>query len=49
MTILRYTCTQCGLITRVEQGDDYRACACRAPYDIVNEDEEISQEPVGGE
>lgn len=39
MTIYRYTCTQCGLVTRVEEGQDYRAYSCRAPYDIVNEDD----------
>lgn len=39
MAVVRYTCTQCGLVTRVEEGQDHRACACQAPYDIVREDE----------
>ena len=37
MSILRYTCTKCGLVTRVEEGQDYRACMCHAPYDLVDE------------
>lgn len=51
MAILRYTCTQCGIITRVEEGDDFRACACRAAYDIVNEETEAAAaaNPPSGE
>lgn len=37
--ILRYTCTQCGIVTRVEENQDHVAYACQAPYDIVNEEE----------
>lgn len=40
MAILRYTCTQCGIITRVEEGEPYVACACQAPHDVVNEDDD---------
>ena len=40
MPILRYTCTACGLVTRVEAGDSHRACACKAPFVVVDEDEE---------
>jgi hypothetical protein len=46
MTVLRYTCTACGIVTRVEDGQDYRVCVCRAPYDLVNEDEEAAMPPV---
>lgn len=34
MTILRYTCTNCGLVTRVQEGQDYRACGCFVEYTI---------------
>ncbi len=34
MSILKYTCTNCGLVTRVQAGQDYRACGCFAEYDI---------------
>lgn len=37
--ILRYTCTQCGLVTRVEEGGDHIACACGAPYEVEAEPE----------
>lgn len=40
MPILRYTCTACGLETRAEEGQDYRACCCRKRFIVVNEDEE---------
>lgn len=36
--IVRYTCKQCGLVTRVEEGQDYRACACQpADHDVEPE------------
>jgi rubredoxin len=41
--IVRYTCTNCGLVTRVEAGDAYVACACRAPF--VEEPEEPAEAP----
>lgn len=36
--ILRYTCTACGLVTRVTGDQDHKACACAAPFDVVDED-----------
>jgi len=42
MTIWRYTCQGCGLVTRVVDNQDYRACACKTDYDVVNEDEEAA-------
>lgn len=33
-TIIRYTCRSCGLVTRVEEGQDYRVCVCNAGYDV---------------
>jgi hypothetical protein len=45
MPVIRYTCTACGIVTRVEDGQDYRVCVCRAPFDIVNEDEPPPSEP----
>lgn len=40
MAILRYTCSACGIETRVEEGQDWRVCVCKAEYTVVNEDEE---------
>jgi hypothetical protein len=40
MSILRYTCTKCGLETRAEEGQDFRACCCKVRLVVVNEDEE---------
>lgn len=42
MPILRYTCTACGLVTRAEPDQEYRACVCKAEYVIINEDEEAA-------
>lgn len=39
MAILIYTCSECGLVTRVEEGQDFRACNCREPYQIVREED----------
>lgn len=41
MTIIRYECQNCGLVTRVEEGQEHTACVCRAPYNI-----EIESEPT---
>ena len=53
MTILRYTCTDCGIVTRVEQGQSYCACACRGGFEMVNESDEsqtvVIIEPVNPE
>jgi len=43
MAIIRYTCSVCGIVTRVVEGmgQDHVACQHRdAPFDAVNEDEE---------
>lgn len=40
MGIKRYTCTACGIVTRVEDGQDHKACQCEAPFDVVNDEEE---------
>lgn len=32
-----YTCKQCGLVTRVEEGQNHEACMCKAGYDVVDE------------
>ena len=37
MPIVTYTCLRCGLRTRVQFGQDYRACACDAGYDTDND------------
>jgi len=34
MPVIRYTCTACGLVTRVEEGQDHIACACGASYQV---------------
>ncbi len=39
--IVRYTCTQCRLVTRVQEGDDHIACACGAPYEVEPEPEPV--------
>ena len=39
MKIIRYECQQCGLVTRVEEGQDYKACACVAEYSVFVEDD----------
>ena len=41
MHILRYTCVQCGIVTRMEQGQSYCACACNAAYEMVDERDEV--------
>jgi len=53
MAILIYTCSECGLVTRVEEGQDFRACNCRVPYQIVREDDgtviqAMPEKPNGG-
>lgn len=42
MAILRYTCPECGIVTRVEEGQAYKACACREVPFVVNEEEEAA-------
>jgi rubredoxin len=43
MAIIRFTCTICGLVTRVEEGQDHVACAHKnGPFEVVNEDEEAN-------
>jgi len=37
MPVVRYTCTSCGLITLVEEGQDHIACACGAAYQVEPE------------
>ena len=44
--ILRYTCTACGLVTRVEGNADHRACMCGAPYAAEREEEDGSLTPL---
>ena len=45
MVIYRYKCTECGLVTRVEDEGAWKACACVAPADVVNEDDPPPPEP----
>lgn len=49
MGVVRYTCTACGLITRVEEGQDHISCACGAPYDVRREDDAPADPAPGGE
>ena len=41
--VFQYTCTACGLVTRVQQGQNHKACACEAEYEIVNESLEVDE------
>lgn len=44
MPVIRYTCTACGLVTRVEEGQNHIACACGAEY--VSEPEAPPPDPA---
>lgn len=44
--VLRYTCLQCGLVTRVQGDQNHKACACEAPFDVVDEDLEPDLPPM---
>jgi predicted nucleic acid-binding Zn ribbon protein len=46
MTIYRYTCSECGIVTRVQDNQSWKACACQAPPEVVNEDEEAQGDGV---
>jgi acetone carboxylase gamma subunit len=46
MTIYCYTCSECGLVTRVEDNHPWKACVCQAPPVVVNEDEEAQGDGV---
>lgn len=41
--IVRYTCDNCGLVTRVEEGQNHKACSCNATYTV---ELEIDPAPV---
>jgi len=45
MIIYRHTCMQCGLLTRVEDNQAWKACACVSPADVVSEDEPPPEPP----
>lgn len=46
MSVFRYTCKSCGLVTRVEDGQEYRACVCHLPdYDVVDESAPVEEAP----
>jgi len=45
MQIVRYTCTSCGLVTRAQEGQDYRACRCEAQFECIKEDDVPTEEP----
>ena len=48
MTIFRYTCPECKIVTRVEDNQAWKVCVCQAPPDIVNEDEDEEAEGNNG-
>lgn len=35
--ILVCTCTSCGIVVRIQEGQAYVACACQAPYTVEPE------------
>ena len=45
--ILRYTCTRCGLVTRVEEGGEYRACVCLVGHRVEREEEDGKTTDLG--
>lgn len=45
--IFRYTCTRCGLVTRVEEGDQYRACVCLERHRVEREEEDGTMTDLG--
>lgn len=45
--IIRYTCTRCGLVTRVEDGGQYRACECLEQHHAEREEDDGTLTDLG--